>query len=454
MKVAKFGGSSLADAKQIKKVSQIIKNDPKIRIVVVSAPGKRSDDDIKVTDLLIALYSNHMAGLDTEEAIQTILNRYQAIVDGLSIETDLIEKFSSILHSYLTDIKQADRLLDALKACGENFNAQLISAYFNQVGIPTDYFSPKDVGMIVTDEPGNAQLLESSYEQIAKIRNHDKVIIVPGFFGYSKNGDIVTFSRGGSDISGAIIARGVDAEIYENFTDVSYIYSAHPGIVRKPYHLDEITYREMRELSYSGFGVFHDEAIAPLYHHRTPIMIKNTNEPEVRGTKIVPERPLNSNMPVVGIAGDEGFTSITISKYLLNRETGFARRLLQIFEDLGVSIEHMPTGIDDISVIVRTSRLEAATSLEIIKRKIQEKLKPDTISHESNLSMICIVGEGMKDKVGTASTATTALADKGINISMINQGASEISMFFAIPTNQQNKAIRALYSNFFKDLHN
>lgn len=450
LKVAKFGGSSLSNASQIKKVANIIQNDPAIRFVVVSAPGKRHESDIKVTDLLITLHQVVITQQDYSPILESILERYQSIVDELAIDTHLIDHFRDVLKTYISSIKDSDYLLDALKACGEDFNAQLISPYLNKIGLNTRYISPKELGIIVSDEPGNAHLLKTSYHKIRKFKNDPQVLIIPGFFGYSESGNIVTFPRGGSDISGAIVARGVQADIYENFTDQSYIYAAHPGIIKNPYAIKELTYQEMRELAYSGFGIFHDEALEPLFKVKIPVMVKNTNQPEIPGTKIVAERRFKKELPVVGITCDEGFTAITLRKYLLNRELGFTRKLLQIFENHRISIEHVPTGIDDISVVVRSKYL--TNSLDSILEDIQRILNPDSMMVEDDLAIMVIVGEGMVDTPGMAKKAATALADENISIRMINQGSSEISMFFTISMEDRKKAIHAMYDAYFGDL--
>ncbi|MGX7091722.1 aspartate kinase [Hutsoniella sourekii] len=449
MKVAKFGGSSLCDAKQIQAVATIIKDNPDIKAVVVSAPGKRYEEDTKVTDLLIALYTDHIAGIDTSDNKQAILKRYQSIIDDLELDHSLLEQFEASLDYYLEHVSDPDHLSDALKSRGEDFNAQLISQYFTKIGIPSKYLSPKDAGIIVSDQPGNARLLEESYLKIANIRNMEETIIIPGFFGVTNDDQIVTFSRGGSDITGAIIARGINADLYENYTDVSYIYSAHPGIVKRPNPIKQLTYREMRELSYSGFSVFHDEALEPLYQVKIPVMIKNTNDPQSGGTMIVNDRDDIDTLPVIGIAGDDGFMSVTLKRYLLNREIGYARRLLQIFEDHQVNIEHMPTGIDDISVILRSDQLEGNNKLDLILEDIQAQLDPEWIHVQEDLAIVAIVGEGMRDYIGLANRATKAFRDADVSLQMINQGASEISMFFAIPATSLNDSLKELYYQYF-----
>lgn len=450
MKVAKFGGSSLSSASQIKKVANIVKNDPQIRAVVVSAPGKREESDTKVTDLLIALFTNHLAGLDVQPALESILTRYQLIVEELKLSTLLIDRFETTLRGYLSTIKDEARLLDALKSAGEDFNAQVVSDYLASLGIQSAYLSPKDAGIFVTDEPSNAQLLPESYDNLKQLIGNETLFVIPGFFGYSKKGDIVTFPRGGSDITGAIVARGLKADVYENFTDQSYIFSAHPGHVRNPHAINAITYREMRELSYSGFSIFHDEALEPLYQVKIPVQILNTNQPEIEGTRIVAERSDVNEYPVIGISSDEGFTAITMRQYLLNREVGYTRRLLQIFEDHHISIEHIPSGIDNISIIIRSHRLKE-NELNQIVQEIQDKLNPEWVQIEEDLAMMVIVGEGMRDVTGLANKATSALAENNINIRMINQGASEISMIFAIAIKDQKKALASLYEKYFNE---
>ena len=256
-----------------------------------------------------------------------------------------------------------------------------------------------------------------------------------------------TFSRGGSDITGSIVAAGVKAELYENFTDVDGIYAAHPGYIHKPEIIKELTYREMRELAYAGFTVFHDEALMPSYRAKIPVVIKNTNNPHCQGTKITTTRDATDN-PVVGIASDEGFTMIYINKYLMNREIGFTRRVLSILEDFGLSYEHMPSGIDDISIILRANQLDKTLEEELL-RTLAYEIDPDELRITHDLSMIMVVGEGMRQRVGCTADSTAALARKKINLEMINQGSSEVSIMFGIHKEQEKLAIRTLYYTFF-----
>lgn len=333
MNVIKFGGSSLASGEQLKKVFQIIKDDPNRKIVVVSAPGKRSSLDDKVTDLLINLGTAALNGQDIQEKIERVLSRYRKIAEELELHSSIIEEIKSNLLMLTAGNKTyPDYYLDAFKASGEDNNAKLIAAYFNKEGVPARYVNPKEVGLYVTDEPGNAQILTESYTNLYDLRKIKEVIIFPGFFGYTKPGKICTFSRGGSDITGAILANAVHASLYENFTDVDAIYVANPSIIMNPCGIKELTYREMRELSYAGFSVLHDEALYPAFKRGIPVQIKNTNNPKAPGTSILKKRQ-SADQSVVGIASSTGFCSIYIEKYLMNREIGFGRRVLEILEN-------------------------------------------------------------------------------------------------------------------------
>lgn len=449
MKVSKFGGSSVASSKQIKKVLNIINSDDERKIVVVSAPGKRYKDDIKTTDLLIRLYDKVINGLDYTNKLRQIIGRYEEIVSDLNMDDQiLIQLKDKLLHLIEFYRHKPERLLDALKSCGEDFNAQIIAQYNNDLGFPTRYLSPKDAGIFVTDEPGNAMILEESYEQINKLKNYKETLVIPGFFGFSHQGDIVTFPRGGSDITGAILARGVKAKLYENFTDVSGIYRANPSVVSQPEVIPEITYREMRELSYAGFGVFHDEALEPLYKDRIPVVIKNTNKPDDKGTFIVSERDISHLTHIIsGVSCDKGFTSINIKKYLMNREVGFTRKVLSILEEENISIEHIPSGIDNLSIIMRSNQIRGKENR--VLKQIRKHAQVDELTIETNLAILMIVGEGMNNSIGTAATATHALSKNQINLNMINQGSSEISMMFGIDEAYSDLAVQVIYDEYF-----
>lgn len=448
MKVIKFGGSSLASAEQLTKVLHIVKADNRRKFVVVSAPGKRDSNDTKVTDALIAYYEAYTSGKAVQSHQEWIISRYQSICDELGIPGIVMTSITDDIKALATlPIEGNQFLYDTFLAAGENNNAKLIAEYFTENGINAKYVHPKVAGIIVTPEPGNARLLQSSYQEIEKLTQLDETLVIPGFFGITEDDHICTFSRGGSDITGSIIAAGVKAELYENFTDVDGIFSAHPGIIANPSSIKELTYKEMRELAYAGFSVLHDEALLPAYRANIPLVIKNTNNPEHPGTRIIANRT-TAGSPVVGIAGDGNFTSINISKYLMNREVGFGRKVLQILEDCNIRFEHMPTGIDDMSIIIRNRYLTPEIE-QIITNKATEILQPDTFHFEKDLSIIMIVGEDMNEHIGVTARAANALAAAGINIEMLSQGSSEVSVMFIVKTAQETAAIRALYAEFF-----
>lgn len=448
MKVAKFGGSSLASSSQVKKVVDIIKADPERRFVVVSAPGKRHSDDIKVTDLLISLYEQLVAEKDPQRLVDAIYHRYEEIGSVFQVDPALLEKIRQDIQALTTlAIKDNPHLYDTILASGENNNAKLIAGVLKAQGLQARYISPQELGILVTDEPQNARILNQAYPKIRKWRKNPEILVIPGFFGITKEGKICTFSRGGSDITGSIVAAGVNADLYENFTDVDGIYSAHPGIIHEPELVEELSYREMRELAYAGFSVFHDEALIPSFKAKIPVVIKNTNNPNHPGTRIVHEKQKN-NKPVVGIACDRGFTMIYISKYLMNREVGFTLRVLQILKDFNINYEHMPSGIDDISIIIRSNQLTEEKEEELL-RKIAYEIDPDELRIKHGLAMVVVVGEGMRERVGITAESSAALARKKINLAMINQGSSEVSIMFSIPEKDEKAAIRTLYYTFF-----
>ncbi|WP_122645453.1 aspartate kinase [Enterococcus mediterraneensis] len=448
MKVAKFGGSSLASSQQVKKVVEIIKADPQRRFIVVSAPGKRDSKDTKVTDLLIQLYQTKIAAGDLDPIIQQIFTRYQEIGEAFSVNDDTLTAIQYNLNSFKElPVVDNPHLYDTILASGEDNNAKLIAGILQTQGIAARYINPKELGLLVSDEPGNARILRNAYDLISRWSQSQEVLVIPGFFGYTEAGKICTFSRGGSDITGSIVAAGVKADLYENFTDVDGIYSAHPGYVHQPELIKELTYREMRELAYAGFSVFHDEALMPSYRAHIPVVIKNTNNPTAPGTKIINTRERHEK-PVIGIASDEGFTMIYINKYLMNREVGFTRRILTIFEEFGLGYEHMPSGIDDISIVLRANQLTPETEEKLLQA-IADEIKPDELRITHDLSMIMVVGEGMRQRVGITAESTAALARKKINLEMINQGSSEVSIMFGIHKEQEKSAIRALYYTFF-----
>jgi aspartate kinase len=448
MKVVKFGGSSVANAEQISKVIDIVTAEAARKIVVVSAPGKRFGDDTKVTDLLIALAETVLAGNDCEATLLNVVSRYAEIQQDLDLPQAVVETIEADLRGRIKTRSSNDlQFMDTMKASGEDNNAKVIAEAFIKLGHPAKYVNPGEAGMLLSDEFGNAEVLPESFENLASLKDETDILIFPGFFGSTKTGEVATFPRGGSDITGAILASAVKAEVYENFTDVDSVYAMDPRIVPTAPAIELMTYREMRELAYAGFGVFHDEAIIPAVHAEIPICIKNTNRPEAPGTMIVPERKYEQT-EVAGISSAEGFCAIYIDKYMMNREVGFGRRLLQILEEEGISYEHTPSGIDNMSVILQSAELGADKEKEVLDR-LSAELAPDNITVEHGLALLMVVGEGMNYAVGMASKATQALGDAGVNIGMINQGASEISMMFAVKDLDRKKSVQALGKAFF-----
>ena len=448
MKVIKFGGSSLANATQLRKVFNIVKSDEKRKIVVVSAPGKRTSDDEKVTDLLIQLATSHIEGNYDEEVLKKILVRYKEICDELQLKPEVFE----LVRIHFKNLKERtdlapDYLMDAYKASGEDLNARLIASYFNQEGLAAKYVGPREAKLWVSDTPGEARILEESYHELEYLQLTNEVIIFPGFYGVTKEGNVVTFSRGGSDITGSILANAVNAEEYENFTDVDAIYVASPKIVHKPLAIDVLSYTEMRELSYAGFSVFHTEALLPSIKKGFPVLHFCTKVPVEKGTYIM-QGKVSSPSVISGIASSPGFVSIYVKKYLMNHEIGFLRKVLTIFEEEGISIEHIPTGIDDATIIIRG---EDATDeqLDGIVERLYAELDVDEASFTRGLCLIMLVGEGMVNMVGTTARVASTLARTQINIELYNQGVSEVSMMFGILDQYEKKAIRALYDEFF-----
>jgi aspartate kinase len=449
MKVCKFGGTSMADAAQIRKVCEIVLSDSERRLVVVSAPGKRHKADTKVTDLLIALAKKALEAGAAEKELAAVVGRYGDIARDLGLSADITRRIEDDLRQRLaTDRSDPAEFLDTLKAAGEDNAAKLVAEYLHSTGVEAWYVSPKDAGLLLSHEFGNAQVLPESYENLRRALAGAKgIMIFPGFFGYSPQGAVVTLPRGGSDITGSIVAAAVKATVYENFTDVDSVFVANPAMVPGPKSISELTYREMRELSYAGFSVFHEEALEPVFHAGIPVCIKNTNNPAAPGTCILLDRVCPTGH-VAGIAGSDGFCSLYVSKYLMNREVGFGRRLLQVLEEEGLSYEHTPSGIDNISVILRENAFTPAVEERVIAR-VKKEMGIDDVSVERGLALVMVVGECMRNAVGIAARATAAFARSEVNIEMINQGSSEVSMMFGVKATDLKRAVRALYDEFF-----
>ena len=453
MKVCKFGGSSLADAGQLNKVIDIVLADPARRIVVVSAPGKRDGGDTKVTDLLISLAQTALKGENTDREFGAVVERYASIAGELKLGEEIVRQIELDLMDRLAMVEHltADEFMDLMKAAGEDNNAKLVAVAFSARGRKARYASPKDTGMVLKGDFGNAELDPESYATLSRaFSNFDGIVIYPGFFGYTRDGRVATFPRGGSDITGSILAAAVCADVYENFTDVDSVYPCDPRIVpevKSGEGIPTMTYREMRELAYAGFGVFNDDAVIPAVRARIPINIRNTNHPGEPGTMIQQSRRVVPGT-VVGIASADGFCNIVVEKYLMNRELGFGRRLLQILEEEGVSYEHMPSGVDSQCIVIKEQYLSKDIERRVVQT-IKRELQPDFVTVERDFTMLMIVGEGMCYTPGMLAKACLALASAGISMSMVNQGSSEVSFMIAIRSKDRDSAVQALYKAFF-----
>lgn len=455
MKVCKFGGSSVADAAQIAKVCDIMMSDRERKVVVVSAPGKRSKSDVKVTDMLINCAERALGDFDVSRELDAIVARFSSIVSDLGVASSIAEEIAADLRDRVaSDKSDPGEYLDRMKAAGEDNSAKVVAAALRARGAAAVYLNPAKAGMLLEGPPGDAVLCDVSYGFLhdsierALWQPDNPIVVFPGFFGVNRDGKIATFPRGGSDITGAILASAMKAECYENFTDVDAVYAVDPRVVPDVAHgIREMTYREMRELAYAGFGVFHDEAVMPAFRAGIPINIRNTNHPDLPGTWILPSRRVDE-CRVVGIASDSDFVHIYVEKYMMNREVGFGRRLLQIFEEEGVSFEHMPTGIDNITIILRGSKFPTSIQGRVMQR-IKKELQPDQLVCERDHALIMVVGEGMQHTVGTAARATRALAEAGVNIELINQDASEVSIMFGVRESERARAVNVLYHAFF-----
>ncbi|MDD2373822.1 MAG: aspartate kinase [Eubacteriales bacterium] len=448
MKVCKFGGSSLANAEQIRKVCDIMLSDPDRRVMVVSAPGKRASEDIKVTDLLIALANARISGYDGEKELADIIRRFSEIADELQLSSEIIVTIEQDLRDRMcADCSNSLKFMDSMKAAGEDNCAKLVADYLTSIGKTAAYFDPREAGMLLSEEFGNAQVLPETYDRLALLAKFQGIVVFPGFFGYTPGGEVVTFSRGGSDITGSILAAALDAQIYENWTDVDSVYSVNPNLIPNPHPVAEITYDEMRELAYAGFSVLHEEALTPAYRKGIPVNIRNTNNPSTKGTYIVNHR-VNFDGIVTGIAGAKGFCVLNMSKYLMNREVGFALKVLKILADEHIPFEHMPSGIDSISIVMRQNVFTPEREKRVVRRLINE-LSVEKVSVDRNLAIVMIVGEAMARTVGVTARAANSLSKAGVNLEIINQGSSEISVMFGVREEYCNYAVTELYKEFF-----
>lgn len=437
VKVLKFGGSSVADAAQIKKMRSIVEADPERRYVVVSAPGKRYSGDSKITDLLIMLKAVIDNNIPYEPLMAPIKERYMTIANDLGIDVDLDAEFALIRKNIENNCSG-----NYIVSRGEYLSARLVSAYLGY-----DFIDTQD--LILFDNKGRLLVEETNNALAAALAQHERAVL-PGFYGsYAKNGEICLFSRGGSDVTGSLVARAAQAEVYENWTDVSGMLMADPRIVDDPLPIKDISYMELRELSYMGASVMHEDAVFPARMSDIPINIRNTNQPEDPGTIISNGKAGDEGSIISGIAGKRDFTVISIYKNMMNNEVGFVRRALAIVEDAGVSFDHIPTGIDSLSMVIASAELE--DKLDDILEAFKVQLKPDDINVEDGIAMIAVVGRRMFRSVGTSARICGALASNGVNIRMLNQGTGEINVIVGVEAADFEKAIRAIYAEFVSE---
>jgi len=432
-KVVKFGGSSLASAEQFRKVGNIIHADEERKFVVPSAPGKRHNKDSKVTDMLYRCYATAEAGEDFGDQLSAIKVRYQEIIDGLELELSLEEEFAVIEKNFKEKAGS-----DYAASRGEYLNGIIMAKYLGYA-----FVDPAEV--ICFDENGEFDADKTNRVLSAKLEQYERAV-VPGFYGAMPDGKIKTFSRGGSDITGSIVAKAVKADVYENWTDVSGFLITDPRIIDNPAVIETITYRELRELAYMGAGVLHEDAIFPVRQEGIPINIRNTNAPEDKGTWIVGSTCQKSKYVITGIAGKKGFCAINIEKDMMNSEIGFGRKVLQAFEDYGISFEHVPSGIDTLTVFVHQD--EFMHKEQKVVAAIHRLANPDTIDIEGDLALIAVVGRGMKSMRGTAGRIFSALAHNNVNVKMIDQGSSELNIIIGVANEDFETAIKAIYDIF------
>jgi aspartate kinase len=436
VKVVKFGGSSLADAEHFKQVASIIKADPARRYVVPSAPCKRYKDDTKVTDMLYTCYEMVRKGQNIDEYYAKICDRYNGIIAELGMDFDISGELEYVKSALM---HRSGR--DFAASRGEYLNSLILAKYLKY-----DFIDAENV--IFFKDNGSFDQEKTNEVMSRELMQH-KQAVIPGFYGVMPNGTIKTFSRGGSDITGSIVARAVGADLYENWTDVSGFMMADPRVINNPAAIETITYRELRELSYMGATVLHEDAIFPVRYAGIPINIRNTNRPEDDGTMIVAEASdYDASKVITGIAGKKGFSVITIEKDMMNSEIGFGRKVLEVLEDNEISFEHLPSGIDNMSIVVSSATLDGRR--DKILASMNRMVRPDSMHIEDNLALIAIVGRGMVKARGTAARVFNAISEAGVNIRMIDQGSSEISIIVGIEEHEFDNALKAIYNEFVK----
>jgi len=429
----KFGGTSLADASQFRKVAAIIKSDPDRRAVVVSAPGKRHKQDPKVTDILLSIHEMVSRDMDPAPSLALLRGRFLEIESQLGVNAGM----AGALDDFEAGVKAgADR--DWIASRGEHFSARIMAAFLGGTFVEAEH------AVYVT---ANGLVDERTWKELPPKLPAKGYYVLPGFYGTGPQGKVKTFSRGGSDISGAILARAASASLYENWTDVSGLLMTDPRVVPDAAPMERVTYRELRELAYSGANVFHEEAILPCKQVGIPIRIANTNAPSDKGTLIVPENQA-ADRPIAGVAGRSGFCLLQIEKILMNKERGFGRRVLGILETKGISYELSPSGIDSMCVVIDQKNFEGVE--EQVLQEIRNNCEPDSIDVERNLALIATVGHGMSRRVGVSSRLFTALANASVNVRIIDQGASEICIIVGVNESDLPKGLRAIYDAFVR----
>ena len=432
-KVVKFGGSSLANAEQFEKVGDIIRSEESRRFVVPSAPGKRFDGDTKVTDLLYSCYDAAANGGDFEKVLEEIKSRYYEIIKGLGLALSMEEDFQLIKENFKAQIGR-----DYAASRGEYLNGKVMAAYLGY-----EFVDAAEV--IRFDKNGNLDS-EKTDKLLNKRLSKCENAVVPGFYGAKDDGTVTTFSRGGSDVTGSLVAKAIKADMYENWTDVSGFLVTDPRIVKNPAVIETITYRELRELSYMGATVLHEDAIFPVRKEGIPINIRNTNAPEDKGTLIVEATCQKPRFVITGIAGKKDFASVTVEKAMMNSQVGFCRKVLEVFEENHVSIEHMPSGIDTMTIFVHQEEFEEKEQKVIAG--IHREVEPDYLELESDLALIAVVGRGMRATRGTSGRIFSALAHANINVRMIDQGSSELNIIIGVSNHDFEGAIKAIYDIF------
>ncbi len=434
--VAKFGGSSLANAEQFKKVYNIVKADPNRRYVVPSAPGKRYSDDIKVTDMLYSCYAIAAEGDDFSKEFEAIKKRFTDIIDDLGLDLDLTREFEKIKAAFENSAGS-----DYAASRGEYLSGLILANYLG--------YDFVDASKCVRFKDDGSFDMDFTIERTAFHLSHHERAVIPGFYGKMPNDTVKTFSRGGSDITGSLVARGANADLYENWTDVSGFLIADPRIVDDPDTIKTITYKELRELSYMGATVLHEDAVFPVHQAGIPINIRNTNDPTAPGTMIVAEVKDEKNPPrITGIAGKKGFCILSIEKAMMNGELGFGRKVLGVLEDSKISFEHLPSGIDTMSVVV-DEKYFAGREDELINA-INREVHADSIHIEDDLALVAVVGRGMRSSTGTAAKVISAIANEGINIRMLDQGSSELNIIVGVDCSAFERAVKAIYNAFHK----